>query len=113
MPATYRPQYAILLDMIGDRDLALTRDSISATHAPDLWKRIAARCETLGIPFLPGETGVLDDHVPLIERGIPAVDLIDFDYPWWHTASDTPDKCSPESLGKIGALILGIVYEKR
>ncbi len=113
MPMTFRPSYAILLDMIGDRDLALTRDSVSASNAPELWGRIITACGKRGIPFLPGETSVLDDHVPLIERGIPAVDLIDFDYPSWHTVSDTPDKCSPESLGKIGALVLDIVYGSR
>ena len=110
MPSSYRPAYALLLDMIGDRNLSLTRDTVSAGNAPELWNRIVMRCGRLGIPIRPGETGVLDDHVPLIERGIPAVDLIDFDYPWWHTASDTPDKCSAESLGKIGALVLGIIY---
>lgn len=110
MPASYRPAYAILLDMIGDRDLSLTRDTVSAGNAPQLWSRIETWCGKLGIPFQPGETGVLDDHVPLIERGIPAVDLIDFDYPWWHTTSDTPDKCSAGSLGRIGALVLGVIY---
>lgn len=110
MPVSYRPSFAILLDMIGDRDLSLTRDYVSANNAPELWGRIATGCVKHGIPFLPGESNVLDDHVPLIERGIPSVDLIDFDYPAWHTTSDTPDKCSPESLGKIGALVLDIVY---
>jgi Zn-dependent M28 family amino/carboxypeptidase len=110
MPVSYRPLYAILLDMVGDRDLSLTRDTVSAGNAPELWGRIVTQCGRLGIPFRPGETGVLDDHVPLIERGIPAADLIDFDYPWWHTVSDTPDKCSAESLGRIGALVLSIIY---
>jgi len=46
-----------------------------------------------------------DDHVPLIEHGLPTIDLIDFEYPWWHTVQDTPDKCSPESLGKMGKML--------
>ncbi|MFC1537935.1 M28 family peptidase [Candidatus Latescibacterota bacterium] len=112
MPPTYRPEYAILLDMIGDRDLSLSRDYYSTNSAPLLWRKIVMHCESLGIP-VSGETiGILDDHVPLIERGIRAVDLIDFDYPYWHTVSDTPDKCSPESLGKIGKLLLKLLYEK-
>lgn len=110
MPPTYRPARGVLLDMIGDRDLALTRDINSREAAPELWTRVTELCGKHGIPFLPGETGVLDDHIPLIERGIPTVDLIDFDYPWWHTVSDTPDKCSPVSLGKIGAVVLDLVY---
>jgi glutaminyl-peptide cyclotransferase len=110
MPENYRPQWGILLDMIGDRDLSFTRDFNSMQAAPDLWPRMEKACGKIGIPFQPGESGVLDDHVPLIERGIPSIDLIDFDYPWWHTASDTPDKCSAESLGKIGALLIALVY---
>lgn len=110
MPENYRPQWGILLDMIGDRDLSFTRDFNSMQAAPDLWSRVEKESGKLGIPFQPGETGVLDDHVPLIDRGIPSVDLIDFEYPSWHTTSDTPDKCSAESLGKIGALLIALVY---
>jgi len=49
---------------------------------------------------------VLDDHVFLLDRGIPCIDVIDFDYPYWHTLADTPDKCSPESLAQVGATLL-------
>jgi len=110
MPASYRPKYALLLDMIGDRDLALSRDINSMFAAPALWERVESACAALGIPIQPGEMDITDDHIPLIRRGIPAVDLIDFEYPWWHTAADTPDKCSPESLHAIGRLVLTIVY---
>lgn len=110
MPMTYMPKFAVLLDMIGDADLGLTRDYSSMQAAPGLWKRIEGYCDEIGIPFLPGTVSILDDHIPLISRGIQAVDLIDFDYPPWHTVADTPDKCSPESLQKIGDLVLKIVY---
>jgi Zn-dependent M28 family amino/carboxypeptidase len=53
---------------------------------------------------------VYDDHVPLLSAGIPVIDLIDFDYPPWHTTSDTPERCSPESLQKIGDLLSEILY---
>lgn len=112
MPLSYRPKYAILLDMIGDKDLTLSSDINSIDSAPHLWNRIIKHCESLGIPVSDKKTRILDDHVPLIERGIPTVDLIDFAYPYWHTVSDTPDKCSSESLGKIGELILKILYEE-
>ncbi len=112
MPPGYRPQYAILLDMIGDRDLSLSRDVNSESAAPALWNRIENACAEQGIRIEPQAISLLDDHIPLIQRGIPAVDLIDFEYPYWHTASDTPDKCSAESLGRIGRLVLGIVYEE-
>jgi len=53
---------------------------------------------------------VFDDHVPFIEAGIPAVDVIDFDYPHWHTVEDTPDKCSPQSLEVVGEVLASLVY---
>jgi Zn-dependent M28 family amino/carboxypeptidase len=52
----------------------------------------------------------MDDHVPLIEAGVPCIDIIDFDYPYWHTTEDTPDKCSAESLEMVGKLILALIY---
>lgn len=110
MQLSYRPRYAILLDMIGDKDLSLTRDYYSMESAPALWARIEKLCKTIGIAISPETKGIIDDHIPLIKRGIPSVDLIDFDYPSWHTVSDTPDKCSAQSLGKIGALVLTVIY---
>ncbi len=110
MPPSYRPVWGILLDMIGDRDLGLAQEINSMRAAPELWKKAVELCGKLGIRFEPGEISIIDDHIPLIERGIPTVDIIDFNYPWWHTVSDTPDKCSPESLGKIGELVLSLVY---
>jgi hypothetical protein len=53
--------------------------------------------------FIPTEKySMLDDHTPFLRAGIPAVDVIDFDYPYWHTVADTPDKVSPESLKAVG-----------
>ena len=110
MQPSYRPRYSILLDMIGDKDLSLSRDYYSMESAPALWARIEKSSKTLGITISPETKGIIDDHIPLIKRGIPSVDLIDFDYPSWHTVSDTPDKCSAQSLGKIGALVLTVIY---
>jgi len=45
---------------------------------------------------------MIDDHIPFAQRGIPSVDIIDFDYPYWHTAADTADKVSPDSLERVG-----------
>jgi glutaminyl-peptide cyclotransferase len=110
MPPSFKPAYAVLLDMIGDRDLSLSREQNSMASAPDVWNKIMEQCRKLNIAVESSEIGILDDHVPLIERGIPAVDLIDFNYPSWHTVSDTPDKCSAASLGKIGTLVLNLIY---
>jgi len=110
MPSSYRPVFALLLDMIGDRDLQLSRDVNSIASAYKLWTRIEKLCKSFSIAISPYESNILDDHIPLIKRGIPSIDLIDFDYSYWHTVSDTPDKCSAESLEKIGKLVLTIIY---
>jgi Zn-dependent M28 family amino/carboxypeptidase len=52
---------------------------------------------------------VYDDHIPFLNAGIPAIDLIDFDYPSWHTTHDTVDKCSAESLSGVGKVLLSVV----
>jgi hypothetical protein len=98
--------------MIGDKDLSLSPEMHSRRAAPDLWEKVLTHADRLGIPVSDEQIAVMDDHVPLIGRGIPAVDLIDFDYPAWHTVSDLPDQCSPESLERIGALVLALLYEE-
>jgi hypothetical protein len=110
----FNPRYAILLDMIGDADLNIFQDAYSAQYAPALVNNIWDKAAEFGInEFIP-EVGyiVYDDHVPLLRAGIKAVDVIDFDYPYWHTVEDTPDKCSAESLEKVGRVIAAIVYEE-
>ena len=112
MPSSYIPRYAVLLDMIGDKDLSLSKDYYSMESAPHLWENIQKIAGRLGIPIMSSTSYITDDHIPLIKRGIPSVDIIDFDYASWHTTADTPDKCSAESLGKIGALISNLIYKE-
>jgi glutaminyl-peptide cyclotransferase len=101
----------VLFDMVGDCDLQIPRDAYSDRA---LYSRFAAAAEATGesggpAPF-EGETGgILDDHIPFIGAGIPAVDLIDFTYgpggspgAYWHTSEDTLDKVCPESLDAVG-----------
>ncbi len=108
----YRPEFGIVVDMIGDRDLHLYREGHSHSYAPKLVDLIWSKAKELGHSCFNDSVGyfIYDDHVPLQEAGIPAVDLIDLDYPYWHTTSDTPDKCSPESLQKIGDVLMAILY---
>ncbi len=92
----------VLVDMIGDADQQIYYE-VNSDHALNqtIW-RIAA---DLGYAerFIPQyKYTILDDHVPFARRGIPAVDIIDFDYPYWHTTQDTPDKVSAESLEAVG-----------
>ena len=109
---SYKPRFAILLDMVGDRDLRIPMEQKSMSHAPEVVELIWSTAEKLGITQfvnIPGEE-ISDDHVPLNEGGIPTVDIIDFQYPYWHTLEDTPDKCSSESLEAVGTVLTHVVY---
>lgn len=99
----------ILLDMIGDKDLDIVRDAYSTRWLQDiLWE--TARQLGYERYFTDRETFVDDDHVPFLQKGVPAVDLIDFNYGlwnrYWHTAEDTLDKVSPRSLKIVGDVVL-------
>ena len=111
----YKPNAAILLDLVGDKDLQLYIEENSNEFAPQLVKQVWNIAKQLNIPEFINEPryAVTDDHLPLIDVGIPAIDIIDFDYPHWHTIEDTPDKCSPESLEKVGQVVLKFVYQQR
>jgi glutaminyl-peptide cyclotransferase len=95
------PDEVIIVDMVGDADLQLYYEMNSD---PDLSKEIWDVAKELGYDsFIPiGKHSMIDDHTPFVRLGIPAVDIIDFDYPYWHTTQDTPDKVSSESLEQVG-----------
>ncbi len=111
-PIPEKPVEAILLDMIGDADLEIPIEPFSERGAPGLRRQLWDIAANLEITVFSSEYGtpVQDDHVPLLNIGIRAVDLIDFDYPFWHTMEDTPDKCSPESLDKVGQVLVQFIY---
>jgi hypothetical protein len=94
----------VLVDMIGDRDLAIKRESQSTPWLSDLIWRAASDLKRR--EFLAESTPINDDHLPFLEAGVPAVDVIDFDYPWWHTPGDTLDKVSADSLKVVGDVLL-------
>ncbi len=103
-----RPDYGILLDMVGDKDLRIPMERYSWSQAPRLMSELYDFAARIGLartfPKVLGEW-IIDDHVPLNEAGLPTIDLIDFTYAPWHTVRDTPDQCSAESLGKVGRLM--------
>ncbi len=109
----YAPRMGILLDMIGDKDLTIYHEGNSNRTYPDHVARVWQAAATLGYrQFIHQDKYTIsDDHLPLIEAGIPCIDLIDFDYPPWHTTGDTPDKCSAQSLKAVGDVVLKVVYE--
>lgn len=97
-----KPAAVIIVDMIGDADLEVYYERNSDSY---LMEQIWTEAINLGYSnsFIQEyRHSMLDDHTPFIEAGIPAVDIIDFDYPYWHTTADTPDKVSPQSLKTIG-----------
>lgn len=100
-----RKQYrgAIVWDMIGDRDLTIT---LPPDSPQELTRDLFAAADAMNARshFTYANTGILDDHTPLNKIGIPAIDLIDFDYPPWHTAGDTMDKLSAQSLQIVGSV---------
>ena len=99
----------ILLDMIGDRDLALVRD---ANSAPELLALLAACAQDTGNASVLGEEAIpmIDDHVPFAKLGIPALDVIDSSYgpgnSYWHTTSDVLENISAESVARVSDCVL-------
>ncbi len=107
-----RPEAVIIVDMIGDADLNifLEKNSNNVIRA-EIW----SMAERLGYSeqFINIEKySMLDDHTPFLEAGLPAVDIIDFDYPYWHTVQDTSDKVSAESLQAVGETLWHWIVER-
>ena len=100
-----KPQKVVILDMIGQADLKLyiEKNSNSAITA-EIWAQ-AAKLGYGNIFISTPKYSMLDDHTSFLESGIPAVDIIDFDYPFWHTTADTADKISLKSLQAVGDTI--------
>ncbi len=110
------PRFAVLFDMVGDKDLRIPKEGLSLTGAPDVVETVWSLAARLGHAdvFVPEEGGGLtDDHVPLQQVGIRAIDLVDFtfgpDNKWHHSPDDTLDKVSAQSLQVVGDVGLGLV----
>ncbi len=98
----------ILVDMIGDAKLEIHREANSTAWLNDLIFSTAQRLKSERY-FLPDERAIEDDHIPFVNAGVSAVDLIDLDYgpnnAYWHTAQDTVEHCSPISLAVVGRVV--------
>lgn len=95
----------LLVDMIGDRNLEIRRDRNSTPWLVDLvWD--AARRRGHGAVFVQTDTAIEDDHLPFLKAGIPSLDIIDLDYPAWHTPADALDQVSAPSLQIVGDVML-------
>jgi len=115
-----RPNEAINLDMVGDKQLVLPIERYSLEYHPKLVRHLWDRAKDMGLDAFIGRVdyAIYDDHIPLNEiAGIPSIDLIDFKYPnsyanFWHTMNDIPENCSEESLGQVGALMVDYIYNR-
>ena len=106
------PLYAVLFDMVGDADLQIFQEGYSIARAPEIVNRVWSVARDLGYDDVFQPTGrytLTDDHVPLLDRGVRAIDVIDYDYPPWHTVTDTPDKVSARSLKIVGDVAVALV----
>jgi len=100
----------ILVDMIGDKDLNIRKESGSTAW---LTNAIWNTAEGMGFrrQFLNAENAIADDHIPYLRAGVDAVDIIDFDYPYWHTVADTLEKTSGASLKIVGDVVFNALPE--
>ena len=118
LDADQRPLYGVLLDMVGDADPSFPVEGISARHANVVVRKVWRAAERLGYrPYFPTSVGqdLTDDHVPLIEAGLPTASVIDFTYggpgnPYWHTPDDVPENVSARTLGMVGEVITELIY---
>lgn len=113
---TRLPLFAVVWDMIGDADLEIPQEANSVNLAPEVVNRVWSTAQRLGYDdvFVSRVgTPITDDHLPLLEVGIRAIDVIDFQYGpsnrYWHTPQDTPDKVSAASLQVIGDVAVTLV----
>ncbi len=105
--AKSRYSAGILLDMVGGRNLSIPIEPYSVRLAPWLVEEVWTVAEGIGARSFQRQYGrpVMDDHLALNDAGIPTIDLIDFDYPHWHLATDTPENCAPASLAEVGRVV--------
>ncbi len=107
-----QPKAIVVIDMIGDADLNIYKERNSDVQLTDeIWDT----AKSLGYEstFIDQyKYSMIDDHTPFLEAGLPAVDIIDFDYPYWHTIQDTPDKVSAESLQAVGETLRAWIIQQ-
>jgi Zn-dependent M28 family amino/carboxypeptidase len=123
--AGYKPVFGILWDMIGDKDLNILQEGNSMRQAPEVVTRVWQKAADLGYDkYFIGRPGydVTDDHVPLLNKGLRVIDVIDLDYGplgpdgvaspnYHHTMQDTIDKVSSKSLQVVGDVALGVIAD--
>lgn len=107
-----RPVAAFLFDMVGDRDLQIGVERNSSERASNLAALVVEGARATGGKSFSDEVrwSLIDDHVRLLDAGLPAVDVVDFDYPAWHTHRDSTDQVSAASLAEVARVAAWLVY---
>ena len=110
--ATYRPLFGILVDLVGEDGAEFPQEANSVELAPEVVSRVWEAAADLGYgDVFSDRVGrpVTDDHLLLNQAGIRTIDIIDFDYPFWHTLEDTPDKLSAGTLQMVGDVLFEVI----
>ncbi len=112
-PRDQWPAAGFLFDMVGDRDLGIHAEGVSAQRAASVVAMVQEAARATGARHFFPDTrySLTDDHIPLLDAGLPTADIIDFDYPAWHTHADAPDQVSPASLAEVARVAGWLVYE--
>lgn len=107
------PLFVIVIDMVGHRDANFYWEGMSEDKASNIVGLVWNRARALGIRrFLPGvKHAIYDDHVAFLNNGIPAIDIIDFDFPEWHTHKDDLSILSPEPLQDVGRILVSLATD--
>jgi Zn-dependent M28 family amino/carboxypeptidase len=123
-PASYNPRFAILLDMVGDKNAQFLKEGNSLEKAGAFTNEVWKAASDLGLSTFKQLRGdaISDDHMPFLDAGIPAVDIIDIDLvgnkgpspdrKYWHTTDDLPKHLSPNTMGEVGKLLLYLIYDR-
>ena len=108
----FKPKAMILVDMVGAANLTIPMEAYSDRElSTTIWNTAANL--GYGKIFIPQiKYSIEDDHLPFIQAGIPSVDIIDLDYPYWHTTADTPEHVSPQSLQIVGDVLSSWLSEQ-
>jgi len=104
--------FALVIDMIGDKDLKIYREEFSNKYSPQITDMIWELAEKLGETAFNDSVGyaIHDDHLSFMTVNLQSAVIIDFNYEYWHTTHDTPDKCSPQSLQSVGNVVTTLLY---
>jgi len=105
------PNHVLIVDMVGDQDQNIFIENSSDQElVGEIWRTAAELGRSTFVP--ERKYTIIDDHTPFLQKGISAIDIIDFDYVYWHTTADTLDKISAESLNNVGDVLLNWIVSE-